>query len=640
MVVLGTLRWLLICTHVRGAGGYDTWLALGMGACFDAVIAGLIVAPTLVLSHVALVTGFPLGLELIRTWNVRVAAVFLAVIYSVDFGFFAEFGCRLDSRVFALRDDPLALARTIWTAHHPLPGLAAMVVLALIVAHGMQRCGRVCAGMLGRLHRIKQRGARAALLVCSGLLLLGSVRGLTFAETPVRIRNAFVTGNLRLNRTIPSPAANFLHDLEDRTLIHSHIAPDETNAALAVWRQGLGLPTAPSPSTVAEGLRRTTHGATQPPRHVFLIILEGQHGFPLLPHYRALGLLPRLSELATAGTHFTRFLPAGRATNNTLASLMAGLLMSANVLHEPASHSPYATALAPHFARLGYRTRFFYGGYLGWSRLEQFATGQGFSEVHGGGNIKTGSGNAWGFWDEFLYTHVLETVDAATASLNVILTTTNHSPYNLDAARRQPLPDAGGWSKTWDSATRNVLQHERYADQAVAAFVTEAQQRFPEALFVITGDHVAGAARFELPDDPEFASLTVPLVIVGRGLPPIYHGEQVTPGSHLDLAPTLYELCAPSGFSYTCLGTDLFSANRPPFSIGQGWVAGQTFIASSDGPTTVLTGKFEANETEAATAGRRRMNAIETLSIALLRSQAPRASASPSSPPPERKGAR
>lgn len=133
----------------------------------------------------------------------------------------------------------------------------------------------------------------------------------------------------------------------------------------------------------------------------------------------------------------------------------------------------------------------------------------------------------------------------------------------------------------------------------------------------------------QTPSATDFAALTVPLIIVGRGLPPIYRGEQVTPGSHLDLAPTLYELCAPSGFSYTGLGTDLFSANRPPFAIGQGWVAGQTFIASSDGPTTSLTGKVEVYETEAATAGRRRMTAIETLSVALLRSQGPPEGVSP-----------
>lgn len=629
--VLGALRWILIVTQVNGAAAQDMLLALGMGARFDAVIAGLIVTPTVVLAHVAVATGFRLGLDHIRIVITRAAAVLLAVIYGLDFAFFKEFGCRLDSRLLALRDDPRALATTIWTAHHPLPILAAIALLAIVMNYGMDRCGRFCSGLFSGLNRIKRWPVRLVLLVAATVMLVYSVRGLTLDETPIRIRNAFVTGSLRINRTIPSPIAAFLHDLDDRTLLHPHLSSDENHAALNVWRHGLGLHPASKPTTVTEGLRRTTRGATHPPRHLFVIVLEGQHGFPLLPQYRALELHPGLSELATAGTYFTRFLPAGRATNNTLASLMAGLLMSANVLHEPSSSSPYATALAPHFKRLGYRTRFYYGGYLGWSRLEQFATGQGFSEVHGGGNIKTGSGNAWGYWDEFLYAHVLETVDTATASLNVILTTTNHSPYNLDASRRRPLPDAAGWSKTWDPTTRNVLQHERYADQAVAAFVAEARRRYPEALFVITGDHVAGAARFDLAYDPVFAGISVPLVLLGEGLPRSYAGEQVAPGSHLDLAPTLYELCAPAGFHYTSLGSDLFSTNRPPFALGQGWVAGRKFIASTDDSTTSWHGSVESNDAENATTGRSRLKAVETLSIAALRAQAP-----PSAAPPAR----
>ncbi|HTZ22232.1 MAG TPA: sulfatase-like hydrolase/transferase, partial [Opitutaceae bacterium] len=460
LVILGLLRWGVILCFVGDVTLADALQATFRGARFDAVIAGLLVLPSTALGLAAWLSGRRLGADRMRAALLAVSAIFLSIVYVVDFGFFAEFGCRLDQRVLAASDDWHALIQTIWARHHPLLALLATVALATLWWWVARSACRLRLLPFDRLGRVRHPVGRGLIVLAAGCLLVGSIRGLSFGETPVRIRNSFVTGNQRLNRTIPTPFATLLHDLEGREAVLAPPSPSAIQEALAVWRASTGAPAVPARAPVTGQLHRTARGALRPPRQVFLIILEGQHGFPLLPAYRSLGLQPGLAGLADDGAYFTRFLPAAEQTDHALAVLLAGLLVpSTNVLHAPRTAAPFATSLAPQFARLGYLPRFFYGGYLGWSRLEQFATGQGFSEVYGAGQIRGASGNAWGVWDEFLFDYILTKVDPAKPGLNVIMTTTNHSPYDLDPARRRPVPPPPGPFGAWDAATRAVVEH-------------------------------------------------------------------------------------------------------------------------------------------------------------------------------------
>jgi phosphoglycerol transferase MdoB-like AlkP superfamily enzyme len=76
----------------------------------------------------------------------------------------------------------------------------------------------------------------------------------------------------------------------------------------------------------------------------------------------------------------------------------------------------------------------------------------------------------------------------------------------------------------------------------------------PDTLFVITGDHYG--RRFPNRHPDAWERTAVPGILVG----PAITGRTLaaTCGSHLDLIPTLVELCAPAGFPYHAVGVDLF----------------------------------------------------------------------------------
>src|SRR5204862_3901280 len=100
--------------------------------------------------------------------------------------------------------------------------------------------------------------------------------------------------------------------------------------------------------------------------------------------------------------------------------------------YEASLRGGVSTAIAPSFKRLGYRARFFYGGYLSWQRLGDFCREQGFDDVFGGDQMSAHiTGNEWGVDDEVLFKFVQERT-AQEPTFNVIMTTSYHPPYSVD----------------------------------------------------------------------------------------------------------------------------------------------------------------------------------------------------------------
>src|SRR5262249_58156072 len=131
-----------------------------------------------------------------------------------------------------------------------------------------------------------------------------------------------------------------------------------------------------------DALERVAGGAPAPPEHVFVLVMEGQHGFPLLEPGAGPSLFPALAALARQGAHVPLFVASGQQTDNTLAVLMAGVYMPGiNLLYEDRALGALPTAIAPQFERIGFRTRFFYGGPLGRSPPGKVVKRQGFCAI-------------------------------------------------------------------------------------------------------------------------------------------------------------------------------------------------------------------------------------------------------------------
>jgi phosphoglycerol transferase MdoB-like AlkP superfamily enzyme len=589
-----------------------------MGARFDSVISTLAVLPTVTLAGIAYLLRRPLRARRIRHFILGPLIVISVIFYAANFEFHKVFGTQIDQRALALLEDRDGAVRaTVWQAYHPImTGSFALICGVSIAMTILALVNRVGPGLyFGR----RSAALRFMFMFTFIIVTIGLLRGFSWGETPVRIRNAYVSQSVFLNRLIPSPYAFLWRAMEDRSLAIQAPSASELAQALAVQETAFGKPVGTG-LDLNSRLSRLAHGSSAPARHIFLILLEGQHGFPLLPKYRSWGLFPGLADLADQGALFEKFLPTGRHTDNTLSALVAGALTPDFVLQtETGSHREFPTSIAPHFNRMGYRTGFFYGGYAGWERLDEFVLTQGFQFMQTAANMPDKTGNAWGVWDQHLFDHVLTQIEADKPSFSMILTTTNHSPFNLDdelLPKIEKLPEVAAG---WDKETLKALFHEIYVDRQVTRFVHEASKRFPGSLFVITGDHTAYGASFTLPGADALDNLTVPLILTGDALPKQLRGRYTRPASHLDIAPTLYGLNAPTGFIYRSLGNDLFSKAGLEHGLGQDKIIIDGWIADVDGPDVSSIGASKSTPpTEALALARSHHGAARVISRAML----------------------
>ncbi|WP_346353725.1 LTA synthase family protein [Azotosporobacter soli] len=331
-----------------------------------------------------------------------------------------------------------------------------------------------------------------------------------------------------------------------------------------------------------EYLSRHAEGAkVKKPRQVFLIIGESYANWPLLPEYKALGITAGMDKLIQQSdtAYVGSFLPNGLSTISGVMGIVSGLAeVNLYLTYLPESYKEtFSTALAPQMKRLGYKTKFWYAGPSSWERVRDFVMAQGFDEFHSRGDVGGPSGNVWGCDDKDLFDTVEKNLNPQEDGFHVVLTVSNHSPYTVDLAAagfpRQQVIDALPPDRKEDTELIRKLGHHWYADQMMTRFIKEMEEKYPDSLFVIVGDH-ADRVNVEL-NPTNFKRYAIPFIVHGKGVQ-----KEMLPsdaaGSHINVGATLMELIAPRGFKYYTVGDSLTRGNAMGFNYGF-WITAQHF---------------------------------------------------------------
>ena len=582
---------------------------LGTGFRYDIAVAAVWVLPTVVLSLLLPLLKQEAILQKIRQWLLLFYIILGIPLLGAALIFFGEFGDQFNMRIFGIiHDDTEAILITIWKEYNPLPFLA----LSLLVIWAASRLGTRWINYEIRWHNLfkhpltEKRLVRFAISLGCFVMFIALMRGGLLWGEPMRLKHAFVTDDLFLNRTVVNPISALRFAIQEKMQIDSdkglsHLWPSGNiqSAAAQVYNQRHGLPeNSPlSISNIDQLLTHTTTGdSSGTPKHIFLLLMESQSGWTILPQYRELGFSPRLSEIAENGIFFPNFLASSSGTIPSLNALLTGMPnVGLNINYELESTKPYPSGIGSIMSSLGYKTRLFYGGYLSWERLDQLAPNQGFDELHGGGKMSRNGAetNEWGVDDKRLYEYILENIDPEVPSFNFILTTTNHPPFDIDLeAAGFPMTTLPSKLKATKSGTLKRLGHIWYADKQAGEFVKRARDRFSDALFAITGDHTA-RAKIRFPGNNLFEPVAVPFIIYGPEL--IKEKPRVIKrgGSHIDIAPTLVNMIAPEGFKFSSFGIDILQKSDSDFALGGSYIIGDSFIKGGNLKSKV--GIFDEN---------------------------------------------
>jgi len=508
---------------------------------------------------------------------VGVLLLFL-LLSACEYFYYGFYKTRFDPVMFGLfEDDTGAVLVTIWQDYPVLRGVLGLALAAALLGWVVPRAGR---WLSARWPTGSGTGSRILLVAVQCLLLLllarGSVgtfplvrRDVTFSPDPF-VNASVLNAPLTLYRALRIRARETR--VGDDPLVGLHrlgFATLDEAAAVA------GLPSA-EPGPVRAALFPVAPGQPRPlaqSPHVVLGLLES-FGQDLL-HADTPGndMLGRLRGELAHGYRFDNFIAGQNGTHQELENLLLGTPITPLTGGRNAWMT-FDTSAALPFRRAGYRTAFVYGGGSDWRQIGTALSHQGFDHVYDARDIRTrfpeAHGTDWGIYDAYLFRFAGELLAQADARgerlFLVLLTTTNHPPFELDTPHRTlPLDPAALGPRATDDRDelRRILATYQYQADEFGAFLQVLRQGElgERTLVAAAGDHnLRTHYRYDLPaEQPDvdrvFAYLRVPPAFAPPGPGPDVHAF----AGHGDLVPTLVSLALP-GERYFATGRNLWQA--------------------------------------------------------------------------------
>ncbi|MBR3622325.1 MAG: sulfatase-like hydrolase/transferase [Selenomonadaceae bacterium] len=313
-------------------------------------------------------------------------------------------------------------------------------------------------------------------------------------------------------------------------------------------------------------LTRYSKGAKiEKPEHIFIIVGETFAAWPLFEEYASIGAGKYIKELSKEDNalFYPLAMPNGEYTAVALTGFMTGILdMNVRVNYQPKSfEKPYVTAIAPQFKKLGYKTKFWYGGTLSWDSMGDLAKAQGFDAAYGYPEFGGKKQNTWGTTDEQLFNAIYKNLETSEPAIHLIMTTSNHPPFNMDLSKDGINPaeieaKLASFPNVKDAKNlATELSYYNYMDKQIYNFIKQTYAKYPKSLFVVTGDHSIRMLMSVKPTDAE--KVAVPLLFYGYGVNPTLLPKTAIP-MHASVAPTLIELISPANTEYYSIVPSLF----------------------------------------------------------------------------------
>ncbi|MCK9223773.1 MAG: LTA synthase family protein [Candidatus Muirbacterium halophilum] len=261
-----------------------------------------------------------------------------------------------------------------------------------------------------------------------------------------------------------------------------------------------------------------------------VIIIEESLGASFVKSLGGKDLCPNLEKLKSKGLWFENLYATGTRTVRGIEAIISGFLPTPgrSVVKLGFAQNNFFT-IASLLKDKGYTNHFFYGGESHFDNMSSFFMGNGFDFMFDEKNIKKYNyKGTWGICDEdiFLYANNIFK-QQRNPFLSVILTTSNHSPYEF--------PD----NKIEFKGKKNNLENTvRYADYSLGSFFEKASQEkyYNETVFLIVADHELRVSGENLVPVEKFH---IPGLIISPNLKPGNYSEI---SSQIDLPVTLLSI--------------------------------------------------------------------------------------------------
>jgi phosphoglycerol transferase MdoB-like AlkP superfamily enzyme len=296
----------------------------------------------------------------------------------------------------------------------------------------------------------------------------------------------------------------------------------------------------------------TNKGAEFKKPNVIFVLMEGWSSQIAQAHNPDNLVLGNFARHAEQDYFFKRIFSNEYGTNPTIERLLLNTPIGPISQSKANAHSFTTSNVLP-FKRQNYSTLFLSGGNSSWRKHGEFWPKQGFDQYIGRATIEKHfqhiSDNPWGVYDSFLFEYLQKqlTEQAPDKPLfSFVLTTNNHGPIRLpkDYVAPNLSPQAYGFEAD-DAKTKESLTGYHFQTNAFGNFLTWLKQsEFADNTIVVaTGDHILkGFDNYAADTDAYNRYAVATYLYVPKALDQLSKADELIPGSHQDLFPTLFEL--------------------------------------------------------------------------------------------------
>lgn len=543
----------------------DVLLANWAGLRLSLKTAGFVMALSVVLGTLPqlLINRIPQKIiEKIRL-SVGTLAVFIfSILFQGRFPYYQEYHMTYGMQVLqGLDDDRVAIAVMMIQEYGLIWRFGIVIALTVLGYYILKRILQTgtCRFNLGGYSIIGKVAVYVlTLAMCVAYFLFVRFGGAFNYEHSINWENAGVTKDVFLNECIldDGQAMYRVRAMHDRMQSGEVSGVDREH--VREYAKYLVSDKTVSSEEISQYIKRTATGAKiAKPRHIFIILGETWMQWPILSKYDNLHVADGIKSLiAEDNCYYTPyFMPNGDFTSSAITGMITGISdVKISVNYQPRSFKEkYPMAFATAFKELGYNVDFWYGGIPTWDNINSLALSQGFDNFYGMPDFDGPKQSIWGTKDEYLFNALKEHLAEEAPTVHIIMTTTNHPPYNLDLAAEgfdleKEKQETAKLENVEDSdVLATELGHYWYMDKIATEFVRSVVKEYPDSLFIITGDH---GVRTNPSRNPSlFEMHSVPFVLYGQGVTKDILPADVL-GGHTSIMPTLVELIAPEGFQY------------------------------------------------------------------------------------------
>ena len=290
-------------------------------------------------------------------------------------------------------------------------------------------------------------------------------------------------------------------------------------------------------------------------KNIVIIIMESFGSKYIGCLNNGVGFSQSFDSISKNGILFTNFIANGPRTQNGVISTISGFpsILGVNIQRRKGLYE--FQTLGNILLSKGYNTNFIHNGRASYDDLDKFMRQGGFLNQIDVKDFKTWQmKNEWGVSDEDLYEKALQYIWANNnvPTLSVILTMTNHAPYELPVEFKMHHSEINKMSEQQAAFY--------YSDYALGKFIRKCSKNknYMNTVFYILADH---SDNFGLNCD-EVNIFRIPLLILNSKQ---NCGRINKVASQCDLPSTILSELNYKG-KYHFIGQDIFASNYKPFA--------------------------------------------------------------------------